>query len=107
MIGKLLRAFFAAAMVTLALAGSAGAATITNFSLPNGPLGGPDVQFLGNLHDHLAQLQLSVPPSRNRRSTILNTQQVPGDQPGAVAIATVIHRCDHALFERARCQGAP
>lgn len=39
MIGKLLRAFFAAAMVTLALAGSAGAATITNFSLPNGPLG--------------------------------------------------------------------
>lgn len=51
--------------------------------------------------------QLSVPPSRNRRSTILNTQQVPGDQPSAVAVATVIHCRDHALLERARGQGAP
>ncbi|MNT49241.1 hypothetical protein D3C72_1860800 [compost metagenome] len=32
---------------------------------------------------------------------------MPGYQPGAVAIATVIHCRDHALLKRARRQGAP
>lgn len=39
MTGKLLRAFFAGAILALALAGPAGAVTITNFTLPNGSLG--------------------------------------------------------------------
>ena len=32
---------------------------------------------------------------------------MPGDEPGTVAIATVIHRHDHTFLERRRCQGAP
>ena len=32
---------------------------------------------------------------------------MPGDEPGTVAIATVIHRRDYAIFERRRCQGTP
>jgi hypothetical protein len=65
------------------------------------------LKILSHLHNHLTQFQLLKPASRNSHSTILRTQQVPGDEPGTVTIAAVIHRSDHALFKRGGCQGAP
>lgn len=57
--------------------------------------------------DHLAQLQLTGPQCRNSSVSVLNTQQVPGAQAGAVAVTAVVDGLDHALLERARRQGAP
>lgn len=61
----------------------------------------------GNLLDHVTQLQILQPTVRDGTGAVDQTEEVAGDQAGAVAVAAVVDGCNHAFLQAVCRQGAP
>ncbi len=61
----------------------------------------------GYLLDHIAHFQLLQPALRNSIRAMDQSEEVAGDQAGAVAVATVVDGRYHPLLQAVRRQGAP